>query len=72
MERDGQVSEYRVDYVVGSGKHASGYFVRIGDHLFQSPICYYPRLKRYDMAPGYEENRTPDFVRVVTLASRDP
>ena len=67
MERDGQVSEYRVDYVVGSGKHASGYFVRIGDHLFQSPICYYPRLKRYDMAPGYEENRTPDFVRVVTL-----
>ena len=67
MDRDGEVSEYRVDYVIGSGKHASGYLVRIGDHLFQSPLCYYPRLKRYDMAPGYEENRAPDFVRAVTL-----
>ncbi len=67
MQREGSVSDYRVDYVIGSGKHANGYLVRIGDHLFQSPICYYPRLKRYDMAPGYEENRTPDFVRVVTL-----
>ncbi len=66
MERDGAVSEYRVEYAIGSGKHASGYLFRIGDHLFQSPICYYPRLKSYDMAPGYEENRAPDFVRAVT------
>ena len=66
MERGGEVSEYRVDYVIGSGNHASGYLVRMGDHLFQSPICYYPRVKHYDMAPGYEENRTPDFVRAVT------
>lgn len=65
-EREGEVSEYRVAYVIGSGNHASGYLVRIGDHLFQSPICYYPRLQRYDLAPGYEENRAPDFVRAVT------
>ncbi len=64
-EADGEVSEYSVDYVIGSGNHASGYLVRIGDHLFQSPVCYYPRLKRYDMAPGYEENRAPDFTRPV-------
>jgi hypothetical protein len=66
-EREGEVSEYRVAYVIGSGNHASGYLVRIGDHLFQSPICYYPKLERYDLAPGYEENRAPDFVRAVTL-----
>jgi len=65
MVRDGDVSDYRVDYVIGSGNHASGYLVRIGDHLFQSPICYYTRLGRYDMAPGYEENRAPDFIRAV-------
>ena len=53
--------------MVGSGSHASGYFVRIGDHLFQSPLCFYPRLERYDMAPGYEENRAPDFIRTVTV-----
>jgi len=67
MEREGVASEYRVDYVIGSGKHASGYLVRIGDHLFQSPLCYYTRLGRYDMAPGYEENRAPDFIRAVTM-----
>ncbi len=63
MERDGDVSDYHVDYVVGSGNHASGYLVRIGDHLFQSPICYYTKLNRYDMAPGYENYRAPDFIR---------
>jgi len=29
MERDGDVSDYQVAYVVGSGNHASGYLVRI-------------------------------------------
>ncbi len=65
MERDGDMSKYHVDYVVGSGNHAAGYLVRIGKHLFQSPICYYTKLKRYDMAPGYEEYRAPDFIRPV-------
>ena len=66
MERAGDVSEYHVEYVVGSGNHASGYLVRIGNQLFQSPICYYSRLNRYDMAPGYEEYRAPDFIRAVS------
>lgn len=66
-ERDGAVSEYRVDYVIGSGRHASGYLVRVGRHLFQSPITYYPRVERYDMAPGYEKSRAPDFIRPATI-----
>jgi hypothetical protein len=67
MERDGDISQYKVEYVVGSGKHASGYLVRIGDHLFQSPICFYTRLGRYDMAPGSEDTRNRDFIRPVTM-----
>jgi hypothetical protein len=39
MERSGEVSEYKIDYVVGSGTHAFGYLIRTGDHLFQSPIA---------------------------------
>ncbi len=66
-EREGAVSDYRVEYVIGSGKHAEGYLVRIGRHLFQSPVTFYPRVQRYDMAPGYEMARTPDFIRPVTL-----
>lgn len=67
MERDGDVSDYRVAWVIGSGNHASGYIVRIGDHLFQSPICFYTRLGRYDMAPGSEQTLNPDFIRPVTV-----
>ncbi len=41
LESDGHTIQYHVDYVVGSGKHASGYLVSIRSHLFQSPIAYY-------------------------------
>lgn len=58
-------SEYRVDYVIGSGEHASGYLVDIGGHLFQSPVAYYRSRQSYDLAPGYENQRDPDFTRPV-------
>ena len=65
MERAGEVSEYRVAYVIGSGSHAAGYLIQIGDHLFQSPICYYTNRRTYDLAPGFERISEPDFTRPV-------
>jgi hypothetical protein len=65
MEREGGAAEYQVAYVIGSGSHASGFLIQVGDHLFQSPICYYPRRRTYDMAPGYELVSEPDFTRAV-------
>lgn len=53
-------------YVVGSGSHAFGTLVELGDHLFQSPLSYYTIRKQWDMAPGYEETKDPDFSRPVT------
>jgi hypothetical protein len=38
----------------------------VGDHLFQSPICFY-KSRGYDMAPGYEDNPAPGFSRPMTL-----
>ena len=35
------VTNYRIDYVVGSGNHASGYLLDLAGHLFQSPVAYY-------------------------------
>jgi tetratricopeptide (TPR) repeat protein len=64
-ENAGERSEYKVDYVVGSGSHASGYLVNIGGHLFQSPVAYYPSRGAYDLAPGYENTPDPDFTRPV-------
>ncbi len=65
LEAGGDSTDYRVDYVIGSGNHASGYLINLGDHLFQSPLAYYRSRQAYDLAPGYENLRSPDFTRPV-------
>ncbi|MGB9465780.1 MAG: multiheme c-type cytochrome, partial [Candidatus Acidiferrum sp.] len=65
-ENAGDSSEYRVDYVVGSGIHASGYLLDLGGHLFQSPVAFYTSRQSYDLAPGYENLPDPDFTRPVS------
>ncbi len=66
IERNGASADHQVAYVIGSGSHAFGYLVQLGDHLFQSPISYYTNRGIWDMAPGYEEDRRPDFDRPIT------
>jgi hypothetical protein len=65
LESHGVTETYRVDYVIGSGTHASGYFVSLANHLFQSPIAYYRGKAAYGLAPGYEAESDPDFTRPV-------
>jgi tetratricopeptide (TPR) repeat protein len=67
LERNGFEGEFPVAYVIGSGNHAFGYLVQVGDYLFQSPVSYYSRKKVWDVAPGYEGDRNPDFTRPVTV-----
>jgi tetratricopeptide (TPR) repeat protein len=65
IERDGISAEYEPAYAVGSGSHAIAYLIDLEGHLFQSPICFYPG-RGWDMAPGYERNPRPDFLRPIT------
>jgi hypothetical protein len=65
LESDGDITDYRIDYVIGSGTHASGYLVDLAGHLFQSPVAYYASRHAYDLAPGYEGLANPDFTRPV-------
>jgi tetratricopeptide (TPR) repeat protein len=65
-ERQGLRAEYPVEYVIGSGEHAKGFLVRLGEQLFQSPISYYRRAAKLDVAPGYERMERPDFNRRAT------
>jgi len=65
--RPGETAEQHVAFAIGSGNHAVGYLVRIGDHLFQSPLCYYTQSGSWGMAPGYEFDPHPDFSRPVPL-----
>lgn len=64
-ENGGDKTRYPVSYVIGSGNHASGYLIEIDGHLFQSPVAYYKSRNAYDLAPGYENTRDPDFTRPV-------
>ncbi len=64
-ENAGDSAEYRIDWVIGSGSHAQGYLLSLGGHLFQSPVAYYTSRQSYDLAPGYENQRDPDFTRPV-------
>ena len=66
MQHGGENSDYRIDYVIGSGSHATCYLARVGDHLFESPICNYPG-RGYAMAPGFQENPAPAFTRPITV-----
>ncbi len=65
LDSAGDVSNYHIDYVIGSGNHASGYLVDIAGHLFQSPVAFYKSRNSYDLAPGYEKTQDPDFTRPV-------
>ena len=65
-ENAGEARDYRVEYVIGSGAHASGYLVNLGGHLFQSPVAFYTTRRAYDLAPGYENTPDPDFTRPVS------
>jgi len=67
VERPRESQTLPVSYVIGSGSHAFGYLAQAGDHLFQSPISYYTNRHAWDVAPGYEESKKPDFSRPVTL-----
>ena len=66
LHSGGTRSSFRVDYVIGSGHHASGYLIDIDNHLFQSPIAYYRRRHSYGLAPGFESTPDPGFTRPVT------
>jgi Flp pilus assembly protein TadD len=67
IKRTGLIESLPVQFAIGSGSHAVGYLARIGDHLFQSPVAYYTNRKLWDVAPGYEDTRDPDFSRPVTV-----
>ncbi len=64
--REGESAELPVAFVIGSGAHAFGYLIQIGNNVFQSPVSYYASRRLWDVAPGYEFDLHPDFTRPVT------
>ena len=55
-ESGGKVFEnvHKLEYAVGSGVNGVTYIVRRGDHLFEAPLSYYARARKWALSPGYE------------------
>jgi predicted CXXCH cytochrome family protein len=47
--------EAEVQYVLGSGRQAVSYLVERDGFLVMSPINWFPRAQRWDLAPGYDK-----------------
>ena len=65
VQRGGLTAEYPIEYIIGSGNAALGFLVRVDDYVYQSPVSYYAKRRRWDMAPGFELHPAPDFDRPV-------
>lgn len=64
--RSDRTATHRAEWQIGSGSHAAGFLVAIAGAWFQSPIAYYPKQSKWDVAPGYETIEHVDFNRRVT------
>jgi hypothetical protein len=47
--------EHQLAYAVGSGANGLSFLVRRGNYLFQAPLSFYSRTKKWDFSPGYEQ-----------------
>ncbi len=57
-------NQAEVRYVLGSGKQALAFLIDRGGFLFESPITWYIRERRWGLSPGYEE-RNRHFNRPI-------
>ena len=47
-------TEAEVQYVLGSGSQGVAYLIERDGFLFESPITWYSKKKRWDLSPGFE------------------
>jgi len=47
--------EHPLAYTVGSGANGLTFLARRGNYLFQAPLSYYSKTRKWDLSPGYED-----------------
>lgn len=45
---------FKIAYAVGSGDNGFGFLVRRDNYLFEAPLSYYTKTRRWSFSPGYE------------------
>jgi hypothetical protein len=48
------VDEHKLEYVIGSGANGLTFLVTRGSDLFQAPLSFYSKPRKWDLSPGYE------------------
>jgi hypothetical protein len=52
-------------YFIGSGNVGRSYLFSVTGFLFQAPVSYYARSKKWDLAPGYQQHSELFLMRPV-------
>lgn len=64
----GYLRRERVDFVVGSGHQTRSYLMWRNGFLYEAPLTWYVRPKKWDLSPGYAEGRNSRFSREIQPA----
>jgi hypothetical protein len=57
VDANGQIvftTVHRLEFAMGSGVNGQTYVVRRDEHLFEAPLSYYSRTRKWSLSPGYE------------------
>ncbi len=65
LEKTGVREERRLDYFIGSGAAGRSFLYSRDGFLFQAPITWYSQASRWDVSPGYEEDRFSRWSRPI-------
>ena len=58
---------HKLEYAIGSGVNGYSFVVRRGNYLFQAPLSYYSKTRKWELSPGYETGDL-GFSRVVAAS----
>jgi hypothetical protein len=46
---------HKLEYAIGSGENGVSFLVRRKGRLFQAPLSYYSRARKWDLSPGFDK-----------------
>ncbi|GIV26182.1 MAG: hypothetical protein KatS3mg026_1874 [Bacteroidia bacterium] len=58
----------RLDFVVGSGHQTRSYLLWRNGFLYEAPLTWYVRARKWDLSPGYHGGRNSRFDREIAPA----
>lgn len=66
LELDWKHHRQPLDFFIGSRRMGRSYGFIENGYFYQAPAGYYANRRLWGMAPGYENDRKPDFTRPIT------